>query len=499
MQNDKLKQEYNETFDGSEQLEHALLEISDSVSVEVKQVPVAQLVLSEFKKQSRVATRIGLAASIEHWGVLTPVHVLALEDVDTYLVLDGLRRVVGALRNNITEIQCVVWSFDDVAKGKRFANVLSLMLNKSAPFDVTEQWSMLQLLEDVNDVTPALAEHLLGLQSGEALKLKDVMLCEQDYLEVREKLLEGKFSIEQAYKKLCNLRKQENQLEKEDSTAIANPDETNSNRKKTKERLTDAEVDAKLEIGGSNMTSFEIGEPACDFETDVANDESEQEIELDTEEVDALLAEADTIAVSDDTIEESEEVTAEDIQDIDRTDELRNSSLYQKVGQRHPIDPNTRTGTFIRDGFKCRCCGLGGSEAYLSILAFHHAIPVAMGGPDTKENGLTLCVNCHIMLHNYLMGKLQVDYALLDETERQRFKRIIQFGNLAVSAKDKKHMTRKQLQDAAEDGAKHPMPNKYLAENKKAFDEAQQFAVSNSMMLGKMDSGSVLDDMDEVE
>lgn len=498
MTKDKLQQEYEETFDGSEQLEHTLLEISESVSVEIKHIPVAQLVLSEFKKQSRSNTRIGLAASIEHWGVLTPIHVLALEDADTYLVLDGLRRVVGALRNGIEEVQCVVWTFDDVSKGKRFANILSLMLNKTATFDIKEQWAMLQLLEEVNDVTPTLAEHLLGLQAGEALKLKDIMLCENEYAEIREKMLEGGYNIEQAYKKLCNLRKKENRLEKDDNTAIANPDETETGVQKKGKRCSDTDVDKQLEIGGN--AAFEVGEPIIDSEADNNVADNEPPVELDAEEVEELLAESENIADTTDTENVDNEVTVEDIQAIDKTDELRNSSIYQKVGQRHPIDPNTRTGTFIRDGFKCCCCGLGGSEAYLSILAFHHRIPVAMGGPDTKENGLTLCVNCHIMLHNYLMGKLQVDFSLLDAAERIRFKRIIQYGNIALAAKDKKKMTKKQLQDAVEDGTKHPMPNKYLAENKKAFEEAQQQDFQATMpVLGNNDTvDNVLDDMDVV-
>lgn len=488
----KLDEEYNEVFDGTEQLEHVLQEISDKVHIVIKNIPVDQLVLSEFKKQSRTNTRIGLAASVEHWGVLSPIHVLQLEDENTYMVLDGLRRVVAAIRTGVTEVQCAVWHFDDVTQGKKYANILALMLNRQANFDVSEQWSMLQLLEEVNEVKPALAEYLLNMASGEAMKLKDVMLCEAEYAEVQEKLLDGSWSIEQAYKKLCNLRKKENKLEKEDNMAVAAPDEEQNTEKKT--RLTDAEVDKQLEIGGTNSTTgFEIGEPACDSTDVVSNEENtEDEVDLATEDIDDLLNTADNIS----TETADEQDAAEDIKEIDKTDELRGSSLYQKVGQRHPIDPNTRTGTFIRDGFKCRCCGLGGSEAYLSILAFHHAVPVSMGGPDTKENGLTLCVNCHIMLHNYLMGKLQVDFDLLPESERQRFKRIIQFGNIALEASKKKKMSKKQLQEVIEDGTKHPMYNKYLGENTQAYNEAKTV---KGNLLNSTEATDILEGFEEVE
>lgn len=494
MDKKKLDAEYNATFDGSEQLEHTLHEISDTVKCEQQKIPVEQLVLTEFKKQSRAKTRIGLAASVEHWGVVSPIHVLAMEDNDKYLVLDGVRRVVAAMRNNITEIQCVVWKFDDPDKGKKFANILALMINRVANYDVTEQWEMLQVLEDVNEVQPALAEYLLGLQAGEAMKLKDIMLSEMAYDEIKEKLIDGSYNIEQAYKKLCTLRKKENALEKEDNTAIANPDEDGTQTAGSK-RLSDKEVDEKLEIGGSNA-DFEIGEPAMD---DVGtDDDSEEQGELAESDVTELLQESDAISVDTDTSKEDKEVTKEEIDAIDKTDELRGSSLYQKVGQRHPIDPNTRTGTFIRDGFKCRCCGIGGNEAYLSILAFHHAIPVAMGGPDTKENGLTLCVNCHIMLHNYLMGKLQVDYDVLSQSERQRFMRIIKFGNIALAAKKKQHISLKDLHNAVEADTKHPMPNKFLAENTKSFEEAKAMGANITNLVSE-DDDDLLSVVEEVE
>ena len=51
------------------------------------------------------------------------------------------------------------------------------------------------------------------------MKLKDVMLC--DYSEVKEGLLSGEKSLDQCYKMLQKLRKEEDALANEDSTGFS--------------------------------------------------------------------------------------------------------------------------------------------------------------------------------------------------------------------------------------------------------------------------------------
>ena len=48
----------------------------------------------------------------------------------------------------------------------------------------------------------------------------------------------------------------------------------------------------------------------------------------------------------------------------------------------------------MRDGFRCQQCGkLGG------LLEAHHVKALEHGGPNTVENGLTCCRDCHFALH----------------------------------------------------------------------------------------------------
>lgn len=459
----KLQVEYDEAFEGIELVENKLRDIAGKVKLYPAEILVDELVLNEFKKESRIETRIGLDTSIQQWKVLTPIHVMKLED-DAYMVLDGLRRLHGVVRNSIEKVPCIVWDFEDKIAGKRLFNILALMLNHTEAYTVTEQWGMYQKLEEVNNATPALIEYLLGLQAGQAMKLKDIMLCEEEYTEIKEKLIEGKTDIEGAYRKLCNLRKKEQRLDKEDKmTAVDTGADTEVDVTK---KLTAEEADAKLEIGKSyDHSDMEIGEP----EIDDANDEEITETELEDTEVQDLLEQADAIKSENDV-----KVSVDSLKDIDKTDELRQQSIYQKVGQRHPIDKELRLGTFMRDGFKCRCCGLGGNEAYLAVLAFHHAIPVFAGGPDTKENGLTLCVNCHILLHTYLQGKLALDMATIkDSIEVQKFKHIMEFGNIALDACKKGHISKTKMQKEMESETKHPRPETYIGENTKIYATAE--------------------------
>ena len=101
-----------------------------------------------------------------------------------------------------------------------------------------------------------------------------------------------------------------------------------------------------------------------------------------------------------------------------------------------------------RDNTTCRCCKRGGQQ-YVDILDFHHIIPVFLGGSDTPENGIMLCVACHRLVHLYSTGDLYVDPALLNnsydsldeeqrsrydneeifEDEKRRFKTIIYLGS----------------------------------------------------------------------
>jgi len=57
-------------------------------------------------------------------------------------------------------------------------------------------------------------------------------------------------------------------------------------------------------------------------------------------------------------------------------------------------------------GNKCEDCGF---SKYVEILIVHHIIGRAVGGPDTPENTVLLCPNCHAIRHSFYdaYGKLK--------------------------------------------------------------------------------------------
>ena len=57
------------------------------------------------------------------------------------------------------------------------------------------------------------------------------------------------------------------------------------------------------------------------------------------------------------------------------------------------ITNETRKKVYRRDGWRCALCD---STRYIQI---HHAVPRGQGGPDTEQNLITLCSDCHALAH----------------------------------------------------------------------------------------------------
>ena len=422
----KIEDEYESAFDGEEKMMHKLSNIKSDIKVVQKEIEIDDIITSNFKKISREDSISGLTGVVSTWGVVSPIHVLALEDEDCYQLLDGLRRVFAALRAGQKTIQAVVWDFSDKREGKELANIICLMINRNQKFTPREMWEQMKVLESVNDATPGLIEYLLQMEPGDAMKLKDVMLADESYADFRDGLLNGKYSIEQAYKKLCNERKKEDKLEKEDKMSV--------------------DADGIIATGGVPYSDMENGE------------EPER---LSAKEAKEILE----MSNIDDDIED------ETFESLDRTNEIRKDDLHQKVGERTFVDASVKKATLIRDGNKCRCCGIGG-EAWAGILVYHHLIPVYAGGPDTVDNGLTLCVNCHLTLHNYITGDVQKPDNMEPKQEEILMK-IMKYGNIALDASNKLGMKREELKKANASSKKHPMPNANVKMNKEALAEAE--------------------------
>lgn len=430
---ESLQKEYDANFSDEERIMNMLKVTSDMYTRTRKVINLKEVCISEPLKLGREQTMVGLTKSVKEMGVLTPIHVMTMEQVEDeddepddmrnykYILLDGLRRVFGALKNQVFEVDAIVWDFPDKEKGRQIALPLSLLLNRTQRRKWSEIWELFQILEMQSSVTPGTLEYLLQLEPGDAMKLKDCMLC--DYEEVKECLLNNEKTLEQAYKLLQKLRKEENMLEKEESMGISNVEEAQEivgDASEGKEGLSEQDVRELLEMADSD-------------------------IDVDNEDFGALN---------------------------------QGEDYHQKVGERERLDPALRQAVLSRDKFRCQICGVGG-PAYLSVLAVHHKISVAAGGADALDNLVTLCLTDHIMVHvaERNGGKLQITKEEYDESspeEQKRSKEILKYSKVIVEANKRKGFTREQIFENTKSVMKHPMPGAGLAENRKAYVEAKK-------------------------
>lgn len=423
---ERLMAEYDATFDGDEKLTNLLRLTSDSYTREFKRIKIKEIGFTDPVKKGRLETMTGLTSIIKDLGVLDPIDVMTVEDPDDdykYVLISGLRRVFGALKNNIEEIDAIVWDFKDKDRGTDLALYIGLLLNKHQRRNYGEIWHLYQVLELQSSITPGTLEYLLELESGDAMKLKDIMLC--DYGEVKEALLSGEKNLDGAYKLLTKLRKEEDKLALEDSTGV------------------DTAIDGVDEIAG-DATSGQ-----------------------------GQLSDQDVL----DLLEMADDLDSTSIEDADFDDLNKGVDEMQKVGERHPLDPALKSAVLNRDKFKCKCCNFGGAAA-LGVLAVHHILPVHVGGKDTLDNLTTLCIRCHILLHvgERGGGKLQMtkeEFESYTEEEQLALKRVLKLAKVAVEADKRKNMSLEEVRKMTTDDIRHPMPGAGLPEATRAYNEAK--------------------------
>lgn len=419
--------DYEEAFDAEEKVSHILKLTSDAYTRKFERIQISQIGFTDPVKKSRSETMIGLTSTIKDLGVLDPIDVMTVpeesEDDDyKYVLIAGLRRVFGALKNGQTEIDAIVWDFKDKDQGSDLALYLGLLLNKTQRRSWAETWHLYQILELQSAITPGTLEYLLQLESGDAMKLKDVMLC--DYDEVKQALLNDEKTLDGAYKLLSKLRKEEDRLAAEDAMGVAEDVE-----------------------GASDVADSHVGERGTLSDQDVLE----------------LLEMADSA---------DGDVEGDDFSDLNKgVDE------HQVVGERHPLDPALKSAVLARDNFRCRCCGFGGPAA-LGILAAHHVLPVHVGGADTIDNLVTLDVGCHILIHvaERNGGKLQMtreEFESYSPEDQTKLKRILKYSKVAVEADRRRNMSLEEVRSATTDAIRHPMPGAGLPDNQRAYREAK--------------------------
>lgn len=429
---DNLAQEFDSAFMGDEAASAILKLTSSSFKRSVERIQINQIGYTHPIKIGRQDTASGLTATIKDLGVVTPIHVMTVDaESETedykYVLLDGLRRLWGALKNGHKEVDAVIWDFEDKERGVDMALVISLILNRVQKRTWKEIWDLYRILEMQHQLTPGTLEYLLQLNGGDAMKLKDVMLCE--YEEVKQALLNGEKDLEGCYKMLQKLRKEEDKLYKDDTMGIT-----------------------------------DVVDDADDFAGDNAD------AQLTDDDVRELLEMSSNLNDLDDVNED--DFDSMNTPDSDFVDQ-------QKVGDRHALPPELRNAVLQRDDFTCQCCGLRMIGARAGLSAAHHVLPVHVGGKDTMENLTSLCVGCHITLHNMernggsiMMSK--EDFDTLPEKDQLSLKKALKLARIAIEADKRRGMNKEAVRKATQDSIRHPMPGVGLKETQQMYNNYKQ-------------------------
>ena len=344
----------------------------------------------------------GLVQSIQSTGLLEPITVAPTATEGLYVLLNGYRRLQACARAGKVKVPCVVNNRVSTPE----IPILEAMYNHSQSYSIKEQVDYINYLETQKGImNPAMIEYLLQMNSGDYTKLKDILNDNDD--DIVTKLFDGVYDIATSFRKLEQRRKKETAEEKEN--------------KKAARVYDDEEESGADQIQGS-------GEEA---DGDALTEEQIQALSINAENLD-------------DDIEDSS------LNEMIEEDKDMNGFKphKQKVGEREYVDPIIKKTVMARDNSTCQCCKSGG-EQYVDILDYHHILPVFLGGADTPENGIMLCVACHRLVHLYSTDDLHVDTALLTgsyndlsdedkshyeneeifEDEKRRFKRIIKLGS----------------------------------------------------------------------
>lgn len=401
-------------------------------------LPIESIVITEFDKKARFATKNGLTASIEDFGrVLNPIDVLSLpsvdgEEIEMYTLISGLRRVYGASRNGYKTIPAFVWHFADYEKAQRLVPLLGLILNKQQQHNYQEIWNGLSTLEHEYGLKFSQIERLYPyLESGDVLKLKEVCSESDTYPEPMTELFAGKYTLDKAYKELVKQRKECDVLEEEDNKGILSSTELG------KEAVVSDE-----EGGSSSESSSEEGENSSNNK-------------LSAQEVDELLELADN-SMDNLTLESA----------LEQADAVDKGIVQDRKGDGDDdLTPEVKNKIKARDKMVCQCCSKDKVEnqgAFLSQLVVHHKVPVHAGGTDDEKNLITLCIGCHHLLHTMeKMGTLTTDKEHLDTMDEEFRRRILNAWSLAyiaIKAGEKKGYSRKERAKKAQESLGHKFP-----------------------------------------
>lgn len=390
---------------------------SDSYVLRHGQVTLGEIATLDPLRKSRNRSAKGLTQSVKELGIVNPIHVMVTESYsdwladdseeiftgNKYVLLDGFRRMYGAIKNGISEVEAVIWEFNDPDYGNEVSLVLALLINKRQRRVWEETWNLFQVLEMRSAMSPSTLEYLLELDSGDAMKLKDVAMA-TTYPEVWMSLLSDEKSLDQAYNVLKKLRKEEDKAQLEDERGISDfEDSEGIVGDHSNEDISDEEVRKILEISNNN----ELG--AFDF------------------------------------VEDGEEMLGMEEGDL------------QSTSERKPLDPVLRQAILRRDNFTCQVCRLGegvNSGIALGTFEIHHTASV-MAGLDASRDDvgnispeidipklITLCSADHrlvhlIVRHDGKLGITKEEFEVIPEHMQIRWKEAGKLAKVLLWAEKK--------------------------------------------------------------
>lgn len=328
-----------------------------------------------------------MVQSIKSNGLLTPIVVSSKTENDTYILLDGFRRLLACKILGKEEISCVVNpNVKDTS-----AEVIEALYNRNARYSMLEIVDCVNKFEKMGITSPTTFEYLLQLDIGDYTKLRDVLNDNDD--EIVTKLLSGELDIKGAYRKLEARRKKESKLEQE--------------RQLTEKALGDSSTD--LGKVGVDLKQGEVSD------SDIDEDEPTSQAMQRTK--DSIEQDADNI-------------------DLSTSDSLKEANV-QISGKRERLDPKLRKSVLARDNNTCQICKQISGGEYTEVLDVHHIIPAFLNKQkmgickDEMDNLVTACVICHKLIHLDSRGDLYIrNESELTDAEKEKFKRVKAYSKI---------------------------------------------------------------------
>lgn len=349
----------------------------------------------------RKATSVeDLVKSIKSTGLLKPVFVAPTSADGVYVLLDGYRRLIACAKAGRRSIPCVIntkVSVPDIP-------VLEAMYNHQKSYSIKEMIDYIDYLEKEKGIMSAsMIEYLLQMNSGDYTKLKDLLNDNDE--DIISKMMEGQYTIDQAFKKLEQRRKKESAEEKDQRKA-----------QKAYEDDPDSSMSAIADSGDSVDAGAQL---------------TEDEIK--------------GLAINASDINDIEEESLGEL--IKQGNEVSGFKPHkQDPKYRERLDPTLRKSVLARDKNTCQICNMISGMEFTEVLDVHHIIEVYLGGSDAIENLITACTVCHKLIHLHARGELNIrPESEMNEAEKNRFKKIVYLGNIIRKGMEAKNMKVEQL------------------------------------------------------